>query len=214
MKILITAGPTIEPIDKVRFISNYSTGKMGYCIAEAARKKDHKVTLISGPTNLKKPKKVKFISIKTARELQQAVKKEFKKNDCLIMTAAVSDFRPLKIFKGKIKKEKQSPKSLKLAKNPDILVEIGKNKGNKILVGFALEDKNTIANAKKKLRQKNLDFIVANSVAEKSPFGDVRTSAVIIDKFGKIQRLRNTTKEKIAETIVNKIRHCERPRTK
>ena len=164
MRFLITAGPTRQYIDPVRFISNASTGKMGYAIAAAALKAGHKVTLITGPTPVRPPAGAKIIKIQSAAEMFDAAKKHFKKCDCLIMAAAVSDYTPSRIAKTKIKKSGQ-PMIIKLKPTADILQWAGKNKKNQIVVGFALEDKNIRANAEKKLKQKNLDMIIANTPA-------------------------------------------------
>src|SRR4051812_42442823 len=137
--VLITAGPTREPIDPVRFLSNRSSGKMGYAIAEAARAAGHFVTLISGPVCLTPPKGVKFLQIETAVQLRQAVLREAPKNRVIIMAAAVADYSPLKVAPGKIKKQ-ESSLLLRLTKTPDILAELGRRKSkNQVLIGFAAE---------------------------------------------------------------------------
>jgi phosphopantothenoylcysteine decarboxylase/phosphopantothenate--cysteine ligase len=164
MHFLITAGGTREYIDPIRFISNASSGKMGYAIALAAIKAGHKVTLISA-SDLQPPVGVDFVGVDSAAEMFAAVKKSFTKCDCLIMAAAVSDYKPVKVSKTKIKK---SDKSLVIKLKPtfDILKWAGKNKKkNQIIVGFALEDKNLRKNAEKKLIEKNLDVIIANGPA-------------------------------------------------
>ncbi|MGD0784704.1 MAG: phosphopantothenoylcysteine decarboxylase [Sedimentisphaerales bacterium] len=159
MHLVITAGGTREYIDPVRFISNASSGKMGFALAKAAKEAGHKVTLISAVKDLK----FKTINVETAEQMFYAVKKYFNKCDCLIMAAAVSDYTPVKKFKTKIKK---SDKNLiiKLKPTIDILKWAGKNKKkNQVVVGFALEDKNLRRNAEKKLKDKNLDMIIANT---------------------------------------------------
>ncbi len=203
MKILITAGPTVEPIDPVRFISNYSTGAMGFVAAEQAKKQAHKVILISGPTNLKPPKGIKFIKAVTAAEMFRAVKKYFSRCGALIMAAAVCDFRPEKISRAKIKKKNLI---LKLKENPDILNWCGRHKKNQVLAGFALESENLVKNALKKLKDKNLDFIVANRVKKTpAPFGNKITSAVIIDKKGHKEYLNRIYKKDLAKVLINKL---------
>jgi phosphopantothenoylcysteine synthetase/decarboxylase len=164
MRFLITAGGTREYIDPVRFISNASSGKMGYALARAAAGKGHTVRLISGPTNLKAPSSVKIVSIQTSGEMFEAVKKNFGWCDCLIMAAAVSDFTVARPAKTKIKKTNQAL-TLRLKPTADILKWAGKNKKDKIVVGFALQDKAIRTEAQKKLKEKNLDMIIANTPA-------------------------------------------------
>ncbi|MBL7214515.1 MAG: phosphopantothenoylcysteine decarboxylase [Phycisphaerae bacterium] len=163
--ILITAGGTREYIDPVRFISNASSGKMGYALSRAAIKAGHSVTLISANVSLKAPKEAKVIDVVTSDEMFKAVKAEFEKCDCLIMAAAVSDYKPAVSSNTKIKKE-QSVLSLHLKPTQDILKWAGRNKrANQILVGFALEDTHLLENAEKKLKRKKLDMVVANEPA-------------------------------------------------
>lgn len=201
-KILITAGPTIEEIDPVRFISNKSSGKMGYSLAEAAKSRGADVTLISGPTNLEIPDKIKFISVKTANDMRNSVLKTSKNQNIIIMAAAVADFSPVK-KKNKMKKGKNEKLILELVKNPDILSEISKNKSkNQKLVGFALETDNLIKNAKEKLKNKNLDLIVANN--EKALNAD-KAKVVLITK-NKIKKLKEMSKLEIANKILDEIR--------
>ncbi len=162
MRILITAGGTREYIDPVRFISNASSGKMGYALARAALSADHKVTLITAPTNLRSPKKAKIVNVETAAEMFKAVKDNFSKCDCLIMAAAVSDYTPAKTSKTKLKKTAENT-TITLKPTKDILKWAGNNKKQKLVIGFALEDKNLKVNAEKKLKEKNLDMIIANT---------------------------------------------------
>jgi phosphopantothenoylcysteine synthetase/decarboxylase len=165
MQFLITAGGTREYIDPVRFISNASSGKMGYALARAARKAGHKVTLIAAPAALREPRGVKVIKVETAAEMFEAVKKQFKKCNCLIMAAAVADYTPSRPAKVKIKK---SGKALILRLKPttDILKWAGRHKTKgQIVVGFALEDKALRTRAEKKMMEKNLDMIIANAPA-------------------------------------------------
>ena len=161
MHFLITAGGTREYIDPVRFISNASSGKMGYCLAEAALKAGHTVTLISAPTNLKTPKKANLIQVTSSSEMFSAVKKTFKDCDCLIMAAAVSDYTVAKKSTVKIKKNDKQL-TLHLKPTTDILKWAGKNKKGRFIVGFALEDRAVRKNAEKKLVEKHLDMIIAN----------------------------------------------------
>ena len=167
MNCLISAGPTREWIDPVRFLSNPSSGKMGYALARAAVDRGMQVTLVSGPTALKAPAGAEVLFVETAREMQEAMSQRFAKADLIIMAAAVSDHRPETRSKQKQKKE-QMRMTLDLVANPDILMELGKQKKNgQTLVGFAAETENLLPNARKKLREKNLDWIVANDVSEK-----------------------------------------------
>jgi phosphopantothenoylcysteine decarboxylase / phosphopantothenate---cysteine ligase len=199
MHFLITAGGTREYIDPVRFISNASSGKMGYALALAATKAGHKVTLISA-SDLQPPVGVDFVGVDSAAEMFAAVKKSFAKCDCLIMAAAVSDYTPIKKSKTKIKKSK-SDLVIKLKPTADILKWAGKHKRkNQIVVGFALEDKAIRTSAEKKLKGKNLDMIIANTVAA---IGSDRVSVQIKTPDRKWLKLPHTTKTKIAKKIVD-----------
>jgi len=165
MRILITAGGTREYIDPVRFISNASSGRMGFGLARAALKAGHKVTLIAAPTNQSPPSDAKFVKVETAAQMFEAVKKHFEKCDCLIMAAAVADYTPARPAKTKIKKTTR-PLNIRLKPTTDILKWAGAHKRkNQIVAGFALEDKAIRAHAEKKLKEKNLDMIVANTPA-------------------------------------------------
>jgi phosphopantothenoylcysteine decarboxylase/phosphopantothenate--cysteine ligase len=165
MRILITAGGTREYIDPVRFISNASSGRMGYALVCAALRAGHKVTLITAPTTQRPPKGAKLIKVETASQMFEAVKKGFEICNCLIMATAVSDYTPIRTAKTKIKKGNQSL-ILRLKPTADILKWAGKHKRkNQIVVGFALEDKNLRKNAEIKLKEKNLDMIIANTSA-------------------------------------------------
>lgn len=213
LQILITAGPTREPIDKVRFITNASTGKMGYELARAAVRRGHHVILVSGPTNILPPEGVEFISTTTALQMRDKVKKYFKHCNCLIMAAAVSDFRPERAVNKKIKKKySRESINLELVKNPDILYEIGKEKNGKTLVGFALETENLVKNAQAKLKEKNLDFIIATQLTPRNslypqgtPFGDRRVRAVIISREGKIEDAAFYTKKQLAGVVLRRV---------
>lgn len=205
MRILVTAGPTREPLDPVRFISNYSTGAMGYAIAGAARERNHRVILVTGPTHLKPPPGIKVISITTAREMFEVVKAHLEKIDGVIMAAAVSDFRPAVYHPKKIKR-KGPLKNLALRRNPDILYWLKQRKGDRMLVGFCMETEELIPNARKKLFAKKLDMIVANRIGrDLSAFGPGRTDVVIIGPDKQSRRLNNTTKEKVAGVLLDKI---------
>ncbi|MBN2512203.1 MAG: phosphopantothenoylcysteine decarboxylase [Sedimentisphaerales bacterium] len=164
MRFLITAGGTREYLDPVRYITNASSGRMGYALAAAALKAGHSVTLISAPTGLVPPAGAEVVSVVSAGDMFKAVKKHFKTCDCLIMAAAVSDYTPVEAAKVKRKKEKKIL-TLKLKPTEDILAWAGRHKKQNVVVGFALEDRNLKRNAEKKLISKNADMIVANSPA-------------------------------------------------
>ncbi len=163
MRILITAGPTREYIDPVRYLSNASSGKMGYALAAAAKKNGHQVTLISGPVACRAPKEVEMVWVVSAKEMFAAVKEHFPKCDALVMAAAVADYTPSAPAKTKIKKSDLSLQALELIPTADILQWAGQNKSSQIVTGFALEDTHPRQNAQKKLTEKHLDMIVLNS---------------------------------------------------
>lgn len=203
--VIVTAGPTREPIDPVRYISNHSTGKMGYAIAEKAAKRGAKVYLISGPTYLSPPNGVKVINVMSAKDMYGKIMEYFNEADIVIKSAAVADYAPAEISSQKIKK-RDDELSIKLAKNPDILYELGKIKGDKILVGFAMETQNLVENAKEKVRKKNLDFIVANDLMTKGAgFAHDTNIVKIIDKNGDIEDLPKMTKLELADVIIDKV---------
>jgi len=162
VNVLVSAGPTREPWDPVRYLSNRSSGRMGYSIAEAAQAAGHRVTLVSGPASLNPPRGVRFISVTTAREMQKAVRREYSKSNLVIMAAAVCDFRPKAVRRSKLKKGGAARVALELVPNPDILQGLGRRKGGRTLIGFALETERGLGNARKKLLAKNLDWVVLN----------------------------------------------------
>lgn len=203
-RILIAAGPTREKIDPVRFISNYSTGVFGYQIAKEAKRRGLTVVLVSGPTDLEAPGGVKLVNVESSLDMRRAVLAEFKKADCVVMTAAVADWRPAYSARRKIKKSPR--KTIELVENPDILAELGSKKNGKIAVGFALETENLEKNALKKLKDKNLDLIVANRLSGKANiFGDRRIDVVTVDKYGNRVRIYNKSKKELARIILSKI---------
>lgn len=206
-KILITAGPTRESIDPMRYITNRSTGKMGYNIAIEAIKRGAKVTLISGPTNLEVPKGLhKFIQIESAKQMYDEVITNLDDNDVIIKSAAVADYKPINYSDKKIKKS-DDDLYLKLERNKDIAKEIGKLKKDKILVGFAAETDDIIENAKSKVIKKNMDFIVANDLTKEGAGFSVDTNIVkIIDKEGNITDYPIMKKEEVANIILDKIK--------
>jgi len=199
---VVTAGSTQEFIDPVRIITNRSSGKMGYALAEAARDRGAEVTLITGPTLLTKPVGVEVIDVCTAEEMFQAVKNAVPRADVLIMAAAVADYRPKSTAKEKIKK-KGIGLTLELERTPDILKEV---EGNFIRVGFAAESENMVENATQKLQQKKLDLIVANDITAKdSGFGSDNNRVTIIDREGKVDSLPLLPKREVADKILDKV---------
>lgn len=205
-KILITAGPTHEPIDPVRFIGNRSSGKMGFALANAAALRGAEVTMITGPVSLGTPKNVKRIDVETAEEMHAAVMTHAKKQDIIIMSAAVADYTPAITAKEKIKKQNNGM-TIELRSTPDILRALGEKKSKKqFLVGFALETENEIANARLKLEKKNLDMIVLNSTKDKGAAFGVDTNVVtMIDRSGTANKLPVMTKFDVAVEILNAI---------
>jgi phosphopantothenoylcysteine decarboxylase/phosphopantothenate--cysteine ligase len=200
-KLLITAGPNREPLDPVRYLSNRSSGKMGYALARAAIRRGAEVALISGPTMLEPPAGARLIPVTTAAEMRHAVLNEFPRSTAVIMAAAVTDYRPAD-FAGKKMKRGQGPIEIRLEPNPDILKEIGAQKNGKLLVGFAAETDELVANAKKKLEDKNLDMIVANDVTGAGAGFDVDTNvATILDRGGGVLALPLMSKDELAEQI-------------
>jgi phosphopantothenoylcysteine decarboxylase/phosphopantothenate--cysteine ligase len=200
--IVVTAGGTQEPIDPVRYLSNRSSGKMGYALAEAARDRGAEVTLITAPASLSEPAGINVIRVGTAEEMRQAVENASPRADALVMAAAVADYRPIKAAKDKIKKGKAGL-TLELECTPDIL---GSVKGNFIKVGFAAESSNLVENAKRKLKQKRLDFVVANDItARDSGFGTDTNRVTIIDRKGKIDSLPLLTKREVANKVLDRV---------
>ena len=202
---VITAGATIEPIDPVRYISNHSTGKMGYAIAGELANRGAAVTMVSGKTNLTTPKGVKRIDVTTAQEMLEATNRAFSECDGAIMCAAVADYTPCEVSSLKIKKSDDNL-SISLKKTKDIAAEIGKIKGSKLLIGFALETDNEQANAISKLERKGLDYIVLNSLQDKGAgFGHDTNKVTIISRNGDITPYPLSSKSEIADRIVDVI---------
>jgi phosphopantothenoylcysteine decarboxylase/phosphopantothenate--cysteine ligase len=206
-KILITAGPTYELIDPVRFIGNWSSGKMGFELAKASTHRGAEVILISGPTHLSTPKNVKRIDVVTSDEMFDEVIKFYDQVDVVIMSAAVADYSPVQKFEKKLKKEELKDEfiELKLKKTKDILKYLGEHKKEQILVGFALETDDGLENANKKLKEKNLDIIVLNMLGEGSGFGYDTNIVTIISKYGEIEELPKMTKYEVAHKILDKV---------
>ena len=203
--VLITAGPTQEPIDPVRHISNTSSGKTGFALAEAARQRGAQVVLITGPTHLQAPVGVTCVPVRTAVQMRDAVREHFAAADVVIKSAAVSDFRPATVVADKVKKE-DATLSITLERNPDILTELGAAKGNRVLVGFAAETRDLLANAKQKVSQKALDLIVANDVSNPAiGFASDHNRAHLIDAAGRVDPLPVMSKRALAETILDRV---------
>jgi phosphopantothenoylcysteine decarboxylase/phosphopantothenate--cysteine ligase len=198
---LITAGPSREPLDPVRYISNRSSGKMGYALARAALRRGAEVALVSGPTALDAPAGARLVEVTTAAEMREAVLKEYPRSSAVIMAAAVADYHAAAPSGVKIKRGVGAIE-LRLEPNPDILKELGQNKDGKWLVGFAAETENLTANAGKKLREKNLDIVIANNVAEEGSGFDGDTNvATIIDRTGVVRPLPLMSKDDLADCI-------------
>ncbi len=203
--ILVTAGPTEEPIDPVRFLSNRSSGKMGFAVARAARRRGAQVILVSGPSALPVPSGVKFIPVRTAAEMREAVLGSLPGVSMLVMAAAVSDYRPKGTSPEKIKKSR-AELTLPLELNPDILHEAGQRKEKRLLIGFAAETESLLANARKKLEEKNLDLIVANDVRLPGAGFQVDTNVVkLIDRSGKVEELSLMSKEDLADCVLDRV---------
>jgi phosphopantothenoylcysteine decarboxylase/phosphopantothenate--cysteine ligase len=205
-RILITAGPTREPLDPVRFISNPSSGKTGYAIAERAQQRGACVTLISGPTHLPKPEGVTFVACERAEEMLQRVLEHFPACDVLVMTAAVGDYAPESVAREKIKKQGGDPLVLKLRQTPDILQAIAEIKKRQMVVGFAAETQDVLAGAEDKLRRKRLDLIVANNVATPGVGFQSDTNQVSILQSGReTEHLPLLSKHRIADILLDRI---------
>jgi len=205
LKVLITAGPTREPIDPVRYISNRSSGKMGYAVAQAAADRGAFVRLISGPVSISSPYNVDMVNVLTASEMYAEVMKSYKDFDIIIMVAAVADYKSAEISDIKIKKN-DDEMYLKLERNPDILRELGGVKGKRLLVGTCAETNDLLENAKAKLQAKNLDMIVANDVTMEGAGFDTETNIIkIIKRDGKIRELPIMSKLACAHEILNEI---------
>lgn len=209
-KVIVTAGPTIEPLDPVRYMTNHSSGKMGYSIAKEAADRGAEVILISGPTSITPPKEVKFVQVNTTEDMLNAVSMHFDSCDVLIKSAAPADYRPETVSPVKIKKKEDEKDELviKYVKNPDIAAYFGNQKKNQVMVGFAAETGNLDEYAMEKLKKKNLDFIVANDVTKEGAGFNVDTNIVtILDKNGGKESYPMMNKREVARVILDKVKY-------
>lgn len=205
-KMLVTAGPTREDIDPVRYLSNYSSGKMGYAIAAAAVRRGAQVMLVSGPTCLPAPQGVELVKVSSAREMHQAVMQQAETADVVVKAAAVADYRPLGKSGQKLKKGSDDQLTLTLTKNPDILADLGKAKGDRLLIGFAAETEDLLKHAAEKLQRKNLDLIVANDVSCEGAGFDVDTNIVrFLHADGRVEELEQMSKVAVAGELLDRI---------
>jgi len=203
---LVTAGPTREEIDPVRFLSNYSSGKMGFAIARAARDRGARVILVSGPVHLADPKGVETIHVTSAQEMYREVMDKVTEADVVIKAAAVADFRPVARGEQKTKKGDAETMAIALQRNPDILTELGQQKGSRILVGFAAETEELLRYAREKLQKKNLDMLVANDVTQDGAGFDGETNIVrLLTPDGETEELPLMTKNEVAESLLDRI---------
>ena len=202
LRFLITAGPTREPLDPVRFISNPSSGRMGFALAEAAMSAGQTVCLVAGPTCLEPPMASEAVLVTTAEQMRDAVLSRLAATDALIMAAAVADYRP-KVFSARKIKKKDAALELALERTPDILMEARLTKGRRMHVGFAAETENLIENARSKLEAKNLDLIVANDITEEGAgFGAETNRVTFLWRDGRIEALPQMSKPELAEQII------------
>lgn len=204
-RMLVTAGPTREELDPVRYLTNYSSGKMGYAIAAAARQRGASVLLVSGPANLTVPEGVTCIPVCTAEEMREAVMGQIKNIDVVIKAAAVADYRPVQRASQKMKKTGDEL-VIELEKNPDILAELGEKKGERVLVGFAAETERLLAHAAEKLKNKHLDMIVANDVTREGAGFDVDTNIVrFLHADGRVEEFDLLSKDLVANQLLNRV---------
>ena len=203
--VVVTAGPTCEDLDPVRYITNRSSGKMGYAVAEAAARRGARVVLVSGPTALDTPAGVDRVNVRTALEMQQAVRRHFSDASIGIFAAAVADYRPVETVSQKMKRSKE-PLTIRLEPNPDILASVAAEKGSRLVVGFAAETDRVAENARKKLAAKNADLIVANDVTAEGAGFDVDTNVVtLLSRDGRDLALPKMTKREVAERILEEV---------
>jgi phosphopantothenoylcysteine decarboxylase/phosphopantothenate--cysteine ligase len=205
VRVVVSAGPTWEALDPVRHIANRSSGKMGYAVARMARRRGAQVTLVSGPTALPAPRGIEVVPVVSARDMERAVLEQASTADVVVMAAAVGDFRPSDASRHKIKRGR-SDLELRLVPNPDILAKLGALKGSRLLVGFAAETRDLVANARRKLQAKGVHLMVANDVTAEGAGFDVDTNIVtVIDRSGRIERLAKMSKDAVADALVDRI---------
>lgn len=203
--LLVTAGPTYEPLDPVRFVGNRSSGRMGFALAEAAAARGARVLLVTGPTHLAPPAGVECIRVETTQEMYEAVLAHADGSDAVIKAAAPADYRPAKVAQTKIKKGREVL-TLELTPTPDILAELSRHKGKAVLVGFAAETEEIVANAREKLRKKNLDLVVANDVGAKDAGFGVETNRVtLVGADGEVEPLPLLSKQEVAHRILDRV---------
>ncbi len=208
-RVLLSAGPTREPIDAVRFMTNASSGKMGYAVAAAAAERGAEVVLVSGPTALPVPPNVRPISVLTAEDMYQALDARFAWATVLIMTAAVGDFRPQHPVPAKIKKHEWNGMPLDLERTPDILESLSRKRTHQVLVGFAAESEDLLANGRKKLHQKDVDVIVVNRITgDQSAFGSDTNEAILLPRHGEPRHLGRLPKSVLADHILDMVQEC------
>jgi phosphopantothenoylcysteine decarboxylase / phosphopantothenate---cysteine ligase len=213
-RVLVTAGPTREEIDPVRYISNHSSGKMGYALARQARLRGARVTLVTGPTALDAPLGVEVIEVESAHEMRAAVLQQIEQSDVVIKAAAVADYRP-KLRAGAKMKKTAAELAIELEKNPDILAELGACKEGRVLVGFAAETDDLVANAAAKLTRKNLDLVVANDVSQEGAGFNVDTNIVkLLYRDGRIEEFPKMGKDELAGVILERVEQLRQEREK
>jgi phosphopantothenoylcysteine decarboxylase/phosphopantothenate--cysteine ligase len=203
--VVVTAGPTHEPIDAVRFIGNRSSGRMGFALAVEAARRGARVTLVAGPVALPDPGGMEVVRVETAEEMSEEVFERYPSADAIVMAAAVADFRPGRTVEGKLKKD-AGPPDIGLERTVDILATLGKRKENQVLVGFAAETDDPTAEGRRKLTEKNLDLLVANEVGRAGTgFGSATNRAAILAASGDDVDLREWTKEELARAICDRL---------
>jgi phosphopantothenoylcysteine decarboxylase / phosphopantothenate---cysteine ligase len=211
LRLLVSAGPTREYLDPVRFISNPSSGRMGYAVAEAARDRGAEVVLVSGPTCLKAPWGVEVVRVESALEMRQAILERYPWAKVVVMAAAVADYRPAEVLKDKEPKA-EAEKTIRLVPNPDILKELGERKEGRVLVGFAMETASGLERAQEKLRRKNLDLIALNWVnREGVGFGSPENEVVLIARDGRVLELPRMEKRQVAHRILDLVKEFWKP---
>jgi phosphopantothenoylcysteine decarboxylase/phosphopantothenate--cysteine ligase len=203
-KVVVTGGPTLEPIDAVRFISNRSSGKMAGSLARVAVRRGAETILVTGPSSVGAPPGARVIEVETAQDMRQAIEREWESADCIVMAAAVCDFKPEKVEDGKIRRKEKL--TLGLVPTEDILAGLSAKKGNRMVVGFALETDNEIEGGKKKLKEKNLDLVVVNNpLREGAGFGSDTNSGYMIHRDGRVDEIPLMTKLDLSEKIFDAV---------